>query len=170
MAMIEVTIPGPATAASMIAESTAGNAKVKSAHPHDEFFGPALRAEAISPRRYPEGKADPDRDDADDDGVSGAPTSSNETMSRPSTSVPSQCAADGGCSLRRHVDLIGDHGVHTSDSKAATSTHQAERAADDKTAMAQRAAPEARTQAADSGGRGPIRLSCSAGAHSIAVP
>ena len=30
MAMIEVTMPGPTTAASMMADSTAGNAKVKS--------------------------------------------------------------------------------------------------------------------------------------------
>ena len=31
--------------------------------------------------------------------VARAPTSSSETMSRPSTSVPSQCAADGGRSF-----------------------------------------------------------------------
>ncbi len=98
MAMIEVTMPGPATAASMIAESTAGNAKVKSLIRMMSSSVQPLRAAAIRPRHTPKVRPmltamTPTMM------VERAPTSSSETISRPSTSVPSQCAADGGRSL-----------------------------------------------------------------------
>ena len=98
MAMIEVTMPGPATAASMIAESTAGNAKVKSLIRMMSSSVQPLRAAAISPRHTPKVRPIPTAM-TPTMMVERAPTSSNETISRPSTSVPSQCAADGGRSL-----------------------------------------------------------------------
>jgi hypothetical protein len=82
----------------MIAESTAGNANVKSLIRMMSSSVQPLRAAAINPRHTPNVRpmltammptAMVER----------APTRSSETISRPNTSVPSQCAADGGCSL-----------------------------------------------------------------------
>src|ERR1700730_2512317 len=53
IAAIDVTIPAPATAASMIAESSAGNAKVKSPSRMISSSTHPLRAAAISPSEAP---------------------------------------------------------------------------------------------------------------------
>src|SRR4051794_15404125 len=86
MATIEVTMPGPTTAASMMAESTAGKAKVKS---EKRMMISSVRprlAEAIRPRQTPKVRPMltammPTMM------VERAPASSSETMSRPKTSV-----------------------------------------------------------------------------------
>ena len=72
IAVIDVTMPGPATAASMIAESSAGNAKVKSPSRMITSSTHPLRAAASSPSETPNDEADADRDDADHDRASGA--------------------------------------------------------------------------------------------------
>lgn len=91
-------MPGPATAASMMADSTAGKAKVKSLIRMMSSSVQPLRAAAIRPRPTPKVRPMPTAM-TPTMMVERAPTSSSETMSRPSTSVPSQCAADGGCSF-----------------------------------------------------------------------
>src|SRR5262245_58027941 len=123
MATIEVTMPGPTTAASMIAESTAGKAKVKSEkRMMISSIQPRL-ADAIRPRQTPNVRPmltamTPTRM------VERAPASSSETMSRPKESVPSQWAADGGWSLEAMSISYGDHGVHTSDNSAEATTNR----------------------------------------------
>ena len=98
MAMIELTMPGPNTAVSMIAERIAGKAKVKSVSrmmsSSIQPRAPRRAARAHAPKVRPMPTAmTPTMMEVR------APTSSSETTSRPSTSVPSQCAADGGRSL-----------------------------------------------------------------------
>ncbi len=98
IAVIDVTMPGPATAASMIAESSAGNAKVKSLSRMITSSTQPLRAAAISPSETPNDRPMPTAMTPTAIELR-APTSSSETMSRPSTSVPSQCDDEGGLSL-----------------------------------------------------------------------
>ena len=57
-----------------------------------------LRAAAVNPRQTPKVSPMPTAMTPTMI-VERAPTSSNETMSRPKESVPSQCAADGGLSF-----------------------------------------------------------------------
>ena len=95
IAVIEVTMPGPATAASMIAESSAGNAKVKSLSRMITSSTHPLRAAATSPSETPNNRPMPTAMTPTMIELL-APTSSSETMSRPSMSVPSQCAAKAG--------------------------------------------------------------------------
>ena len=98
IAVIDVTMPGPATAASMIAESSAGNAKVKSESRMITSSTHPLRAAASSPSEAPSDRPMPTAMIPTTIEVR-APTISSETMSRPSMSVPSQCADEGGLSL-----------------------------------------------------------------------
>ena len=98
IATIDVTMPGPATAASMIAESSAGNAKVKSPSRMISSSVHPRRAAATSPSEAPHSRPMPTAMTPTKIELL-APTSSSETMSRPSMSVPSQCVAEGGLSL-----------------------------------------------------------------------
>src|SRR3954468_6019437 len=66
MAMIEVTMPGPATAASMMAESTAGNAKVKSLIRMMSSSVQPLPAEAARHDAAHDGGASADQQQRDD--------------------------------------------------------------------------------------------------------
>ena len=91
IAVIDVTMPGPATAASMIADSSAGNAKVKSPSRMISSSTHPLRAAATSPSETPNKIPMPTAMTPTTIELR-APTSSSETMSRPSMSVPSQCA------------------------------------------------------------------------------
>ena len=104
-------------APSMMADSSAGKAKVKSDSRITAFFDPAAprrgqRASA-TPRPRPMSTATtPTRIEVR------APTSSCEAMSRPRLSVPSQCAALGAPSLLGMSISVAGHGVHTSESSA----------------------------------------------------
>ena len=98
IAVIDVSMPGPATAAIMIADSSAGNAKVKSLSRMITSSTHPRRAAASSPSEAPNSRPMPTAMTPTTIELR-APTSSSETMSRPSASVPSQCAADGGLSL-----------------------------------------------------------------------
>ena len=110
MAMIAFTADGPKTAVIMMAMSSDGKAKTRSL--------PRMIASSSSeppPRRRgePERHAEPMPMPTATSATAietRAPTISIERTSRPKWSVPSQCAADGGCSLLGDVerrDVVG---------------------------------------------------------------
>ena len=101
----------------MMADSSAGKAKVKSDRRITPSSTQPRRAEASAPAATPSPRpistaTTPTRIEVR------APTSSCETMSRPRLSVPSQCAALGGASLLGMSISVAGQGVHTSDSSA----------------------------------------------------
>ena len=106
----------------MIAESSAGNAKVKSPSRMISSSTHPLRAAAISPSEAPTSSPMPTAMTPTTIELL-APTSSSETISRPSTSVPSQCVAEGGLSLCATSISYAGHGVQIVDSSAAEITN-----------------------------------------------
>ena len=98
MAMIELTMPGPKSAVSMMAESTAGKAKVKSESRITTSSTQPLRAAASVPSAVPTTRPiataiTPTRIEFL------APAMISESTSRPSASVPNQCWPEGRASL-----------------------------------------------------------------------
>src|SRR5215510_1262538 len=107
-------------APSRIADSSAGNANVKSARRITNSSTQPPRADASRPSPAPIEKPistanTPTRIDAR------APTSSCDAMSRPRLSVPNQCAALAPCNLCGMSISAGGYGEHNSESAAAPS-------------------------------------------------
>ena len=98
MAMIEFTMPAPNTAVSMMADKMAGKANVKSASRMMSSSIHPRRADASNPSAVPATRPIPTAISPTAMELR-APTSNSEATSRPKASVPSQWAADGGCSL-----------------------------------------------------------------------
>ncbi len=98
IAVIAVTRPGPKTAPSMMAESSAGNANVKSlariTRASTQPRVVAASRPSVMPRPMPMPTAISPTATA-----LRLPASNSEKMSRPRLSVPSQCAGEGGCNL-----------------------------------------------------------------------
>ena len=98
MATMAFTMPAPYTAVSMMADRMAGKARVKSLSRMMVSSTQPRRAAASKPSNVPMVTPMPTATTPTRMELR-APTSSSETMSRPYTSVPSQWAALGGCSL-----------------------------------------------------------------------
>ncbi len=142
IAVIEVTMPGPNTAASMIADSTAGKAKVKSLMRMISSSVQPRRAAADEPEADAEGEADADRDDADQDGRAGADQQQRDDV------APEHVGAEPMRRGRRlqlgnDVDVVGRPRRPDQRQQRGAEHQQAEHAAEHEAAMAQRAAPEA---------------------------
>ena len=141
IAVIEVTMPGPATAASMIAESSAGNAKVKSESRMISFLDPSPAGGRNQPERGAERQTDAHRDDADHDRASGAYQQQRDDVA--AQHVGAEPVQRGRrIELVRHVDLVGrpwrpdqrqqrrrhhQHGEHAARHEAAVSEAHAAR-------------------------------------------
>ncbi len=101
MAMMALTMPGPNTAVSMMANSMAGKAKVKSAQPHDQFLGPATQGGGQQTQRHAQHQADAHGHQAHGDRCC-VPRPGSATAHRaPKASVPSPGLGAGG--LQRGV-------------------------------------------------------------------
>jgi hypothetical protein len=133
----------------MIAESSAGKAKVKSASRiTTSSIQPRLTA-ASRPRATPKTMPMPTaiRPTAIETRL---PTISSETMSRPRLSVPSQCDALGPCSLCGMSSSVAGCGVQTYESSARPIT------------IVTSTAPTRRLACRHAGGRGAIGFATSA--------
>jgi hypothetical protein len=121
MAATEVTSPGPWIAVSMMAVSSAGNAKVKSAARISSSSTQPRRAAASSPAATPTPRPMPTAMRPTAMALR-EPTISSETMSRPRLSVPSQWLALGKSSLFGTSISVAACGVHSSESAAVASS------------------------------------------------
>ena len=146
MAMMALTMPGPNTAVSMMADRMAGNAKPKSATRMMTSSTQPRRADASRPNAVPMTRPmptaiTPTTMDAR------APTSSSDTMSRPKASVPSQCVPPGRQQPRGHVDVVGRmRRPQPATARRPDDQQQRQHRAEHEAAVAQGAAPEARAQ------------------------
>ncbi len=96
MAMMALTAPGPSHAVIMIADSTAGKAKVKSASRITASSISPPRAAASRPSATPSDRPMPTATKPTAKELRD-PTINIDSTSRPNWSVPSQCRAEGGC-------------------------------------------------------------------------
>ena len=121
----------------MIAESSAGKAKVKSARRITASSTQPRCTAASRPKATPKTMPMPTaiRPTAIETRL---PTIRSETMSRPRLSVPSQCEALGACSLCGMSSSVAGCGVQTNDSSARPTTSATSVAPIEKLARRQR--------------------------------
>src|SRR5689334_13769679 len=117
MARMALRALAPSTEVIRIAISTAGKAKIRSEVRDSASSTQPPRAAAQAPSATP---ADMPSATAINPTVieTWAPTMMRESTSRPRWSVPSQCCADDGRSLKRMARSSGGHGVQKSDTSA----------------------------------------------------
>ena len=122
MAMIALSAPGPNTAVIMIAIKQRREGEHQVVGAHDRLVDEAAAAGGGgSPSGTPSPSPMPTATSATAIEVR-APTISIDRMSRPKWSVPSQCTAEGGCSLSAMASRVTSYGVQAKLVSAATTT------------------------------------------------
>src|SRR6185369_8175665 len=121
IAMMALTMPAPNTAVSMMADRIAGKAKPKSANRMMTSSTQPRRAAARRPNAVPITRPmltamRPTAIEAR------APTSNSDATSRPYGSVPSQWLESGASILAPISTTYGEYGVHTKETRAASTS------------------------------------------------